>query len=103
MIIFSGASRFPQIKQDPDGTPGPGSYEHNVERNRSVQFHGSFGGPQTLRTSITTICTNGVKDTCKICAKYPVGDYYRNDEAEALCRPCYEDLVSNPLEVWISF
>jgi len=95
----SGASRFPQIKQDQqDGTPGPGSYEHNVDRNRSVQFHGSFGGPQTLRTSITTICTNGVKDICKICAKYPVGDYYRNDKAEALCRPCYEDLVSNPLE-----
>jgi len=91
-----GATRFPRIKQET--TPGPGSYEHDVVRNRSVQFHGSFGGPQTLRTSITTICTNGIKDNCQICAKEPVGDYYRNDKAEAMCRPCYEDLVSNPFE-----
>jgi len=92
----TGACRFPKIKQD--ATPGPGSYEHGVKRNRNVQFHGSFGGPQTLRTSITTICTNGVKDVCKECTQEPVGDYYRNGDAEALCRPCYEELVSTPLE-----
>jgi len=87
-----GATRFPRLQKE--AVPGPGSYEHNVTRNRSVKFHGSFGGPQTLRTSITTICTNGIKDTCMICTKIPIGDYYRNIKAEALCRPCYSDLVS---------
>jgi len=39
----------------------PGTYEHNVKRNRKVQFHGSFGGPQSLRTSIQTICLSDLE------------------------------------------
>jgi len=91
-----GATRFPRIRQE--AMPGPGSYEHGVQGNRSVQFHGSFGGPQTLRTSITTICNNGIKDTCMICSKITVGDYYRNSKPDAMCRPCYEDLISDGIE-----
>lgn len=91
-----GATRFPNIRQE--ATPGPGSYGHGVTRNRSIQFHGSFGGPQTLRTSIATICTNGMKDTCMLCSKIPVGDYYRNAKTDAICRPCYEDINLNSVE-----
>lgn len=85
-----GATRFPNIRQD--AGPGAGSYEHDVVRNRNVKFHGSFGGPQTLVTSIKTICNNGEKDECKECLSEPVGDYYRNEGGEALCRPCHETL-----------
>ncbi|XP_002733481.1 ciliary microtubule-associated protein 3-like [Saccoglossus kowalevskii] len=45
----AGALRFPKIQKDPDLTPGPGTYEHNVKRNRKVGFHGTFGGPQLLK------------------------------------------------------
>ena len=34
-----------------------------------MQFHGSFGGPQTLRTSIQTICLSDVE-------RKPVSDCY---------------------------
>ncbi|XP_077994276.1 ciliary microtubule-associated protein 3-like [Glandiceps talaboti] len=45
----AGALRFPRIQKDPDLTPGPGTYEHSVPRNRKVGFHGTFGGPQLLK------------------------------------------------------
>ena len=40
----------------------PGAYEHQVAKNRKVKFHGTFGGPQTLKASITVICHNGEPD-----------------------------------------
>lgn len=44
-----GADRFYRHKVDPELTPGAGTYEHNVPRNRKVAFHGTFGGPQLLK------------------------------------------------------
>eukprot|EP00111_Clytia_hemisphaerica_P005070 TCONS_00014592-protein len=90
----SGSSRFPLIKLE--SLPGPGTYEHNVGRNRKVQFHGSFGGPQTLRTSIQTICSSDVTKTpCCRCSTDPVGDYYMNKNNVSMCRGCKEDAPSN--------
>ena len=41
----------------------PGTYEHQVSRNRKVKYLGTFGGPQTLVTSIRIKCNgNGEKD-----------------------------------------
>ena len=34
----------------------PGAYEFDAKRDRKVKFHGSFGGPQTLITSVTIKC-----------------------------------------------
>ena len=40
----AAAGRFPQFKRDIDEiTPGPGTYEHSIGRNRKVEWHGSFG------------------------------------------------------------
>jgi len=86
----SGATRFPRLKQAL--TPGAGSYEHDTARNRKVQFHGSFGGAQSLRCPVRIICKNGVQDTCVKCQSVPSGDYYLNKKEEALCRPCYAEL-----------
>ena len=38
----NSAQRFPKEKKIIE--PGPGAYEHSVERNRSVQMLHSFGG-----------------------------------------------------------
>ncbi|XP_065057997.1 ciliary microtubule-associated protein 3-like [Rhopilema esculentum] len=81
-----GSAKLPSLKQD--ATPGAGAYEHQVAKNRKVQFHGAFGGPQTLKTSITLICHNGDPDICASCLKMPNGDYYRS-KSKALCRDCY--------------
>ena len=42
--------------------PRPGSHEHNVERDRKVQFEESFGGQRRLRKTIVTKCTLGIPD-----------------------------------------
>ena len=34
----------------------PGAYEFDAKRDRKVKFHGSFGGPQTLITSVVIKC-----------------------------------------------
>ncbi|XP_071831429.1 ciliary microtubule-associated protein 3-like [Apostichopus japonicus] len=44
-----GAKRFHKNTIDPEITPGAGTYEHDVERNRKVGYHGTFGGPQHLK------------------------------------------------------
>lgn len=36
----------------------PGAYEFDAKRDRKVKFHGSFGGPQTLITSVTIKCND---------------------------------------------
>lgn len=47
---FSAAApRFPVYKRDVEEvTPGAGTYEHDIERNRKVQWHQSFGGSPIL-------------------------------------------------------
>lgn len=41
----------------------PGTYEHDVSANRKMNYHGSFGGPQTLITSVKIKCNDfGEKD-----------------------------------------
>lgn len=40
----------------------PGSHEHEVSRNRKVEFEESFGGPKQLKKTITTKCTLGIPD-----------------------------------------
>ncbi|XP_060577345.1 ciliary microtubule-associated protein 3-like isoform X2 [Ruditapes philippinarum] len=40
-----GADRFPVYRRDINEVlPGPGVYEHDIRRNRRVQWHQSFGG-----------------------------------------------------------
>lgn len=49
-----GAERFPVYKRDlVDVVPGAGSYEHEIPRNRKVQWHQSFGGSPILLPSIS--------------------------------------------------
>lgn len=48
-----GADRFPVYKRDlTEVLPGPGVYEHEVKRNRKVQWHQSFGGRPVLLPTI---------------------------------------------------
>lgn len=85
-----GAIRFPAINKDHGGHPGPGAYEFDAKRDRKVNFHGSFGGPQTLITSVVIKCNEfGEPDTCKSCRNPPVGDYYEYRKVH-LCRKCYD-------------
>lgn len=44
-----GNRRFHKNTIDPEITPGAGTYEHDVQRNRKVAYHGTFGGPQHLK------------------------------------------------------
>lgn len=60
---FDAASkRFGKTVAEPD-LPGPGAYDHDMERNKHVQLAGSFGGAQThlipieLQTSIKKLLT----------------------------------------------
>ncbi|CAH3197950.1 unnamed protein product, partial [Porites evermanni] len=85
-----GATRFPAINKDHGGHPGPGAYEFDAKRDRKVKFHGSFGGPQTLITSVVIKCNEfGEPDICKSCRNPPVGDYYEYKKVH-LCRKCYD-------------
>ncbi|KAJ8298588.1 hypothetical protein KUTeg_022648 [Tegillarca granosa] len=53
-----GADRFPVYKRDiVDVLPGPGTYEHQIPKNRKVQWHQSFGGTPILLPSITVKST----------------------------------------------
>ncbi|XP_072034850.1 ciliary microtubule-associated protein 3-like [Amphiura filiformis] len=47
--FHTGQRKFHKLQVDPEITPGAGTYEHNVPRNRKVAFHGTFGGPQLLK------------------------------------------------------
>jgi len=41
----------------------PGTYEHDVSTNRKIKYNGTFGGPQTLITSVKIKCNDfGEKD-----------------------------------------
>lgn len=85
-----GANRFRQpSKSNVEEQPSPGTYDHDVTTNRQVKYHGSFGGPQTLITSVKIKCNDfGEKDTCFTCKNPPVGDYYEYKKKH-FCRKCY--------------
>lgn len=49
-----GADRFPVKKHEiVEAKPGPGNYEHEIPRNRQVQWHQSFGGNPIMLPSIS--------------------------------------------------
>lgn len=58
--FHTSAERFQQLTQDPMITPGPGIYDHNVRRNRKVEWPQKFGAP------IQPIQPCSVRRTCKI-------------------------------------
>lgn len=64
-----GADRFPVYRRDlTEVLPGPGAYEHDLRRNKKVQWHQSFGGspismPQTKVRSIIDQNTNKLYST----------------------------------------
>lgn len=70
--------------------PGPGSYEHDVERNRNVQMLHSFGGRvKTIpHVDIKCIVHNSVK-ICENCNQPPSGDFYQL-KSNVLCTRCFE-------------
>ena len=61
---FQTSMGFPEPILDPMITPGPGSYEHNVQRDRKVHWPQQFGAPikpiqpspsaRTLKTELYT-------------------------------------------------
>jgi len=83
-----GASRFPQLRVD--FTPGPGCYEFDTARDRKVQFHGSFGGTQILKSPVTLICNKDEEYRCMKSGEKPVGDFWMNNKKQVLSRPSYE-------------
>ncbi|EDO36035.1 predicted protein [Nematostella vectensis] len=90
-----GANRFRETAQAKEALPGAGSYEHDVESNRKIKYHGSFGGPQTLINSVQIKCNNfGERDTCKNCKNHPIGDYYEYKKKH-FCRKCYNQLLES--------
>lgn len=84
----NSASRF--LKENKAIQPGPGAYEHNVERNRSVAMLHSFGGrAKTIpHVDIKCIVHNVVKN-CDNCNTKPEGDFYQF-KSTILCTKCYE-------------
>lgn len=51
----------------------PGAYEFDAKRDRKVKFHGSFGGPQTLITSVVIKCNEfGEPDIVSIADRYKI-------------------------------
>lgn len=55
----TSATRFKELTVDPMITPGPGIYEHDVQRNRQVHWPQQFGAP------IKPIQPDSVKKTLK--------------------------------------
>ncbi|XP_025087716.1 protein pitchfork-like [Pomacea canaliculata] len=52
--FLAGSDRFPVNKRNiMDVIPGPGTYEHNIPRNRQVQWHQSFGSAPVLMPAIS--------------------------------------------------
>lgn len=72
-----GADRFPVYKRDiVDVLPGPGTYEHQIPKNRKVQWHQSFGGTPILLPSITVKSTID-KNTEKLYSTKEEKKYHR--------------------------
>ncbi|CAF0847425.1 unnamed protein product [Brachionus calyciflorus] len=69
--------------------PGPGAYEHLVERNRSVQSLHSFGGRTQSVPHVDIKCTAKEDLSCENCNEKPVGDFYQY-KSSVLCNRCYE-------------
>ncbi|CAC5386102.1 unnamed protein product [Mytilus coruscus] len=72
-----GADRFPIYKRDiVDVLPGAGTYEHEIPKNRKVQWHQSFGGTPILMPSITVQSTIN-KNTDKLYSTKEEQKYHR--------------------------
>lgn len=72
-----GADRFPIYKRDiVDVLPGPGTYEHEIPKNRKVQWHQSFGGTPVFLPEITVQSTIG-QNTEKLYSTKEERKYHR--------------------------
>jgi len=72
-----GSERFPIYKRDiVDVVPGAGAYEHEIPRNRKVNWHQSFGGGPILLPSITVRSTID-KNTDKLFSTKEERKYHR--------------------------
>lgn len=70
-------------------TPGPGAYDHDVPRNRHIEFDEAFGGKKSLKATVIVKCTKGIPDICSSCRKEPVGDYFVCGSS-VLCAQCFK-------------
>ncbi len=48
----------------------PGAYEHDIQRNRQIEFAEAFGGKKMLCATVTIKCTKGVPDTVSYSLNY---------------------------------
>lgn len=55
---------------------------------KDITFQHSFGGKVKMQLSVDFKCCNRNTDTCNICNKKPVGDYWHLNNTTFLCRPC---------------
>lgn len=69
--------------------PGPGAYEHFVQRNRNVQMLHTFGGRTKSVPHVEIKCTIYNMLKCEGCSETPAGDFY-SYKTSLLCSRCYE-------------
>lgn len=70
--------------------PGPGAYEHDVERNRNVQMLHSFGGRVKTIPHVHIKCSvYNEEKACENCNQKPNGDFYQL-KSSVLCNRCFE-------------
>ncbi len=70
--------------------PGPGAYEHDVERNRCCQMLHSFGGRVKAMPHVDIKCiVNGALRNCENCSQPAAGDFYLA-KSSLLCNRCFE-------------
>lgn len=84
----SSADRFSRHGKK-EVIPGPGTYELDVERNRSVQMLHTFGGRVTMVPVVNYKCTINNTDCCENCNEKVKGDYYEFKK-HVLCTTCFE-------------
>ncbi|EZA51785.1 hypothetical protein X777_09542 [Ooceraea biroi] len=75
---------------DGNKNPGPGMY---VKRKMwpekgEIRFEHSFGGRAKMQLGVYLKCCSRNTDTCKICGKKPMGDYWHLNNKIFLCRTC---------------
>jgi len=55
---------------------------------KSIVFKYSFGSRVKMQLGVDFKCCSRNTDTCKICAKTPMGDYWHLNNKIFLCRMC---------------
>ncbi|RNA26686.1 putative protein pitchfork-like [Brachionus plicatilis] len=70
-------------------SPGPGCYEHQVERNRNVQALHSFGGRTKSVPHVDIKCIVNQNIICDNCGEKPEGDFFEY-KSKSLCSRCYD-------------